>query len=81
MVWRSNQVLGAPGHERAESDANCDREGRRTVRDQGKARHDSRSREETPFLSHLKFTRTQSTTVITARKIAGAASDLVHSGF
>ena len=80
-MWRSNQVLGAAGHERAESDANCDREGRGTVRDQGKSRHDSRSREEAPFLSHLKFTRRQSKIVITASKIAGAVSGLVHSGF
>jgi hypothetical protein len=81
MVWRSNQVLGAAGHERAESDANCDREGRRTVRDQGKCSHYRRCGKEAPFFRHLKVTKMQSATVITARKIAGVVSDLVHSGF
>ena len=74
-------MRGAARHERAERDAECDREGRRTVSDQGISRHDSRSREKAPFLRHLKFTKRQRTTVITASKIAGAVSGLVHSGF
>jgi hypothetical protein len=81
MAWGSNQVRGAARYERAESDANCNREGRRAVSDQGKARHDRRCSKEAPFFRHLKVTKRQSATVITARKIAGVVSDLVHSGF
>src|SRR5262245_19218743 len=81
MAWRSSQVRGAACQERAESDAKQDREGRRAVGDQGKCGHYSRGRKKAPFFGHRKFTKRQSAMVITARKIAGAVSDLVHSGF